>query len=159
MPYHDDKPTVAAGKSPVDRSADTAYAGAGANWSGRPNMRKTEVLQPQHPRTFAWLVVTTGPHAGYVFTVNPEVTTIGRDAATCDLVIDDDSMSMQHCRVKAEKPETGQGGEETREKQFYIYDLATTNGTRVNGEKILRQALQDGDRVEIGHTTLAFKEL
>jgi len=167
MDYQDDKPTVTAGgEFRRERSkyegepAETAYAGAGSNadWGAPGRAKKTEVLRPQTPPTFAWLVVTTGAHAGYVFQLNPEVTTIGRDSALCDFVVDDDYVGGQHLKIRSEKPEAEES-DEAREKHFVLYDLATTNGTKVSGEQVLRQPLADGDQIEIGHTVLVFKEL
>lgn len=34
-----------------------------------------------------------------------------------------------------------------------VHDLGSTNGTKVNGEKVNRRALQAGDEVRAGHTT------
>jgi pSer/pThr/pTyr-binding forkhead associated (FHA) protein len=36
---------------------------------------------------------------------------------------------------------------------------ATPNGTLVNGQRILKQALEDGDEIEMGRTTLIFKRV
>ena len=45
------------------------------------------------------------------------------------------------------------------QKQFFVYDLATSNGTIVNGKKIVKEALYDGDEVEVGRTVLVFKQI
>ncbi len=154
-----DKPTVVKGGGPIGGSSEAM----GESWGSRPgrgpSIRKTEVLEPTRARSFAWLVVTNGHHAGCIFPISEDVTTVGRDSLTCDITIDDDAVSLQHFKIRAEKPETGSEEGPARERQFYLYDLATTNGTKVNGEKVLRHALRDGDRIEIGRTILAFKEL
>src|SRR5207237_7283701 len=43
------------------------------------------------------------------------------------------------------------------EGEWYVRDLGSTNGTRVNG-KVIRgdQALESGDRVQFGHTKFRF---
>jgi pSer/pThr/pTyr-binding forkhead associated (FHA) protein len=40
----------------------------------------------------------------------------------------------------------------------WIMDLHSTNGTRVNGHRVERQLLHDGDRVAIGPLQLVFRE-
>ena len=35
----------------------------------------------------------------------------------------------------------------------------SVNGTRVNGEEVLKQPLYDEDRIDIGRTTLVFKQI
>ncbi len=103
------------------------------------------------PPSFAWLVIKDGPRAGRLFRLNPTGTTIGRDSRN-DIILDDEAVSRQHAKVRAEK---GEGGEE----QFFIYDLASENSTFVNGEQIVKQALEDGDEVVIGKTPLVFKKI
>jgi hypothetical protein len=102
------------------------------------------------PPILAFLVITNGPHLGHVFRLNPKVTAIGRDAQN-DVILDDDAASRQHAKIKTE----GEG----KEKAFVIYDQATENGTKVNGELVREQALKDGDEIEVGHTTMVFKKV
>lgn len=103
------------------------------------------------PPSFAWLVIRDGPRAGRLFRVNPSGTTVGRDSRN-DIILDDEAISRQHAKLRAEKGEGDEG-------QFFIYDLASENGTFVNGEKIVKQALEDGDEVVVGRTTLVFKRV
>lgn len=110
----------------------------------------TEVIGGPPP-TMAWLVIKEGPRAGRMYRLNPDVTSVGRDASN-DIIVDDSAVSRQHAKVRLEK------GEED-EEQFFIHDLATANGTIVNGEKIVKHALEDGDEIEIGRTTLVFKRI
>ena len=94
----------------------------------------------------AWLVIRSGKQAGRDYRLGTE-TTIGRDATSCDFILDDDSISAEHSRVKEE-----QG-------QFVLYDLGSTNGTYLNGSRIQRSALIDGDVILVGDTKLVFKEV
>lgn len=105
----------------------------------------TEILQRPPPQ-LGWLVVLTGPWTGKEFRLM-EVTSVGRDAALNDIAIDDAAISRQHAKIKLE------------EGRFVIYDLASANGTFVNGEKILRHVLADKDAVKMGETLFAFMEV
>lgn len=111
---------------------------------------KTVLLRPSRQAS-AFLVVKTGPRPGHAYPLQPEVTTIGRDFQN-DIIIEDSAVSRQHAKIRLESDQPGK-------ERFFIYDLATPNGTLVNGEKILKQALEDGDEIEIGQTTLVFKQV
>lgn len=91
----------------------------------------------------AWLAVVSGPGAGRDFRLGSE-TNIGRDPARNDIILDDDAVSAEHARVKLEG------------KQFVLYDLASTNHTFVNGRRIQRHLLFEGDEIEIGNSKLVF---
>lgn len=94
----------------------------------------------------AWLVIRSGRQVGRDYRLG-EQTTIGRDGMVCDFVLDDDSISAQHARIKNERG------------QFVLYDLASTNGTLLNGRRVQRSNLSDGDEIVIGGTKLVFKEV
>lgn len=132
--------------APRRQQADWAPPGAGQS------ALKTEVLRPKGPKIMAMLVVVDGPGTGQIFRLNPlEPMTLGREY-TCDFVIDDSAISRQHARVRFEQSEKG-------ELQFFIQDLATENGTQVNGQHVIKHYLQDGDRVLIGRSTLVYKQI
>lgn len=63
---------------------------------------------------------------------------IGR-APENDLCIRDQSVSQFHARVVL-----------TPKGAVFVQDLGSTNGTFVNGEKVVRHALWDGDKIHIG---------
>lgn len=68
-------------------------------------------------------------------TLQNAVTIVGRSSKLCDLVIDHTSISKQHCvLVKTDG-------------LLYLRDLASTNGTRVNGQRVIRGALLPGDQL------------
>ena len=39
---------------------------------------------------------------------------------------------------------------------YVLVDLGSTNGTELNGRRVTRQELADGDRITIGATDLVF---
>lgn len=67
---------------------------------------------------------------------------IGREA-TCDVVFVGARISRRHCALWLEK-----GG-------VQIQDLQSANGTFVNGVRVARQSLRDGDTIELGGLALA----
>ncbi len=63
---------------------------------------------------------------------------IGRSAA-CDVVIDHPEVSGRHAILSI-----------TPDGLFEIQDIGSKNGVYVNGERIIRKTLQEGDRVALG---------
>lgn len=106
----------------------------------------------REPPSFAWLVIVEGIHAGHICKLHADATIIGRDPSSCEIVIDDPSISRQHAKVRVME-------DDEKKKVFMLYDLATENGTLLNGEEIVREALHDGDQVLIGQTRLVFKQV
>ena len=69
---------------------------------------------------------------------------MGRDVSN-DLVLEDGEVSGMHLKVVSQ------------EDQFFVEDLASTNGTFVNGRQIQgRVLLRDGDLIKLGQTILKF---
>ena len=66
---------------------------------------------------------------------------IGR-AADCEIALDDPQVSRQHARLQS------------RNGVLLLADVGSTNGTRVNGQRIREVALGVGDRIEVGGTEL-----
>ncbi len=91
------------------------------------------------------LAVTRGARRGEVLPLSVDsAISIGRARAN-DVVLDDASVSSQHCRVR---PEQG---------RFVLYDLKSTNGTMVNGRRVDRHPLDEGDVIQVGETSLQFR--
>jgi pSer/pThr/pTyr-binding forkhead associated (FHA) protein len=76
----------------------------------------------------------------YPLGLQPEIV-VGR-ASELDMVLVEDMVSRRHARILC------------TETQILIEDLGSTNGTFVNGEKISRASLKEGDRVLIGTSIL-----
>ncbi len=69
----------------------------------------------------------------------------GRET-TADIHIDSDRASRRHFEIS---PEAG---------SFILRDLESRNGTRINGRRVLRRRLRDGDVIEAGRRMLVFLE-
>ncbi|MCA9525694.1 MAG: FHA domain-containing protein, partial [Myxococcales bacterium] len=57
--------------------------------------------------------------------------------------VDDDSVSRMHAVVEVSGP-----------NEVVILDLGSTSGTFVNGERVTKQALQTGDRIQLGSVVM-----
>lgn len=70
-------------------------------------------------------------------------TVIGRDATNAAYV-DDRQVSRHHARITVV------------DGDFWIEDLNSTNGTRVNGTTVTKQKLANNDLINVGDTTITF---
>jgi pSer/pThr/pTyr-binding forkhead associated (FHA) protein len=94
------------------------------------------------------LVVHPPDRPAFRYGLTRSSVTIGRSLKSGnDLVIESDTqMSRQHARIQRES--TG---------AFSLQDLKTTNGSFVNGGRVERAALNDGDEIRLGLTRLVFE--
>jgi two-component system, cell cycle response regulator len=91
----------------------------------------------------ASFVVIGGMDVGETIVIKDDgATVLGRDA-DCDGVIRDDGISRHHAQVISEKP-----------GEYVLVDLDSTNGVFVDGERISRRALSEGDKVLLGRRTI-----
>lgn len=85
-----------------------------------------------------WLLRTDDDPAAFSFRILPgNIRTVGR-ATGADFIVDASLVSRLHCRLSA--------GATALE----VVDLDSTNGTYVNGQRVVRSALQAGDRLGVG---------
>jgi len=84
----------------------------------------------------------SGKYQGGEFPIAPEKQIVVGRSSDLDMVLVEDMVSRKHARIAMQ-------GE-----QIWIEDLGSTNGTFVNGEKIQRTRLKEGDRVLIGTSIL-----
>ncbi len=89
------------------------------------------------------LVVLAGPLAGETFPLIDDVTTIGSMKGNT-IVIADGSVSRRHAAIKIDQ------------MRYEVADMNSTNGVLVNGQRIHKVFMKDGDRVQIGTTELQF---
>lgn len=85
-----------------------------------------------------------GPLAGNEFELVPDHIKIGR-RSDADLSLADDSVSGAHAEFRFQD-----GG-------WHLFDLQSSNGTFVNGEKIRSHVLRDGDSVQIGSSVFVYE--
>jgi len=89
------------------------------------------------------LVGIAGPMKGAILTLDSKELSIGRDQGNV-LVIDEPAVSRQHCLVRA-----GEDG-------YRIRDLASRNGTYVNGMPVKERTLHNGDQIQVGYCAMLF---
>lgn len=76
-------------------------------------------------------------------TITRNLTIVGRKKKLCDLVLDSSSISKVHCAIAK------------TDGLLFIRDLGSTNGTKVNGQRVSRGALLPGD--EIAFANMKFR--
>lgn len=91
------------------------------------------------------LTIAEGKEAGKEFLFEQDSVLIGR-VTECDVVLYDAGISRRHCRIFSE------GG------RYFIEDLGSANGTRVNGNALKeKQALSGGEQLSLGPVVFVFK--
>jgi FHA domain-containing protein len=91
-----------------------------------------------------YLTVVEGDMKGQSFDVTGIGTyTIGRKE--CDIILEDEKVSRKHASIVI-----------IREGQYAVQDLASRNGTFVNGVRLTRRNVQHNDLIRVGDTTLRF---
>lgn len=107
--------------------------------------RPTVMLMEAEP-ALADLTVIGGDGARYgtKFALSRERTKLGRDETKVQIPLSDETISREHAIIWM------QDGE------FYIQDDASKAGTIVNGAKVTREMLKDGDTIQLGSTKLKF---
>jgi pSer/pThr/pTyr-binding forkhead associated (FHA) protein len=88
----------------------------------------------------ALLLVKRGPNAGSSFVIDAgtDVTSLGRNPDS-DVFLDDVTVSRRHAEVHR----TSAAGLE-------VCDVGSLNGTYVNGDRVERVALAEGDQLQVG---------
>ncbi len=103
---------------------------------------KEDIQKPAiQDRDRAYLIVLAGTSVGEMYKIAKSETVIGR-GSQADIHVVDDGISRRHAMI------VHQGA------QVMIKDLGSTNGTFCNGEKVTEQALSDGDKIQVGSTTI-----
>ncbi|MCE9667916.1 GGDEF domain-containing protein [Myxococcus stipitatus] len=96
-------------------------------------------------RQSAYLIVISAKSAagiGRMFKLDRSEVVMGR-SSEAQFQVEDDGISRKHAKVVA----LGDG-------RFQLVDLASTNGTYLNGLKVNAAPLYDGDKIQIGSNTV-----
>jgi putative serine protease PepD len=88
------------------------------------------------------LTITAGADAGKTVQVQGNEFTIGREAGA-DLVLADGKASRRHAALRP-----------LPDGRATLYDLGSSNGTFVNGQRVQSILLQGGEQIQIGDTVL-----
>jgi hypothetical protein len=131
---------AAAGTAPAPvAAAAPGRRGARSAKAGRGGRTRSSRKQPAAPTRL--VTVEPAGRAGAEFALGPELT-VGR-AAGCSLVFDERFVSQVHCRIFL------------RDGSVFVEDLGSTNGTWVNGARVVGQMpARLGDRVQVGNVVL-----
>ncbi len=92
------------------------------------------------------LVIAEGKESGREFVFEQASVLVGR-TSDCDVVLYDPGVSRQHARIFSE----GQ--------KYFVEDMGSSNGTKVNGAIVKKKQLSDGDNITLGPVVFNFASL
>lgn len=92
------------------------------------------------------LVIAEGKEAGREFVFEQRSVVIGR-TSECDVVLYDTGVSRKHARIFFQ------------ENRYFVEDMGSSNGTKVNGSAVNRRELSDGDSLALGSVVFSFSEV
>lgn len=87
-----------------------------------------------------WILQSAEPAATFRLTAGA-VKTVGR-AKRADFIVDAALVSRLHCRITASAD------------KLEVVDLKSTNGTFVNGKRVAKAQVADGDTLRVGRVEL-----
>jgi two-component system, cell cycle response regulator len=106
----------------------------------------TAIYDSSQGRSFArdrpCLIVLSGLHIGQMFPLEAGRQVVGR-SRSAQIRLVDEGVSRQHIAI-------GEDAEGT----LWLEDLDSRNGTFCNGEPIVRHVLHDGDKIQLGRSTM-----
>jgi two-component system, cell cycle response regulator len=102
---------------------------------------RAPIKLPERQGGSACLIVLSGEAVGRIFKLAQAEYLVGR-AETAEICLDDDGISRRHANIVLHGDTA------------ILKDLESTNGTFVNGEPIRVRALVNGDRIQVGATTI-----
>lgn len=88
------------------------------------------------------LICTRGAKAKEMVKLRRDSTIFGREKA--DIILSDPEVSSTHCQI--------QNVDDT----YILFDMNSSNGTFLNGKKVIKSTLKEGDRIAIGRTEFRF---
>ena len=91
------------------------------------------------------LEILNGGFEGMTYDLGDGEVVIGRNPTT-DITLLDEGISREHALVLFDEESSC----------YVIEDLASTNGTKVNGKRVRSASLSEGDEIQIGKTLFRF---
>ena len=113
----------------------------GATMIYKPKAQPTQAVSPQELGVEPEVVTLT--FDGSVHEVDQRRVVLGR-SRDCDIQLNDANASRRHAELRQEGA------------SYWIVDLGSTNGIEVNGKRVKRAKLRDGDSITIGSTEVTF---
>ncbi|HUU02712.1 MAG TPA: FHA domain-containing protein [Myxococcota bacterium] len=101
----------------------------------------TDTTGSSGPKSFA-LRFISGKYQGGMFPLRPNREIVIGRSSDLDMVLVEDMVSRKHAKIT------------TGTSRVMIQDLGSTNGTFVNGEKVKKARVKEGDRILIGTSIL-----
>ena len=142
------QPRAAASAAPAapPKSTDQGDAAAAASASAgdRSELDRTQIVTGP-PKAALQLHIHTGDNAGTTVPLQGSRLSVGR-LSSCDLALPDTTVSREHAAVVR------------RNDTWWVVDLGSTNGTRVNGVQAAEQPINVGDRIEFGDAVVELVE-
>lgn len=96
----------------------------------------------QEQQRHAYLIVLAGGNTGAMFRLGSKETFLGR-SNRCEITIGETGISRKHAKLTM-----------LNDSELLLQDLGSTNGTFVGDNRITSMVLHDGDRFQLGGTTL-----
>jgi hypothetical protein len=101
----------------------------------------TDANGSSNPKSYA-LRFISGKYQGGMFPLRPNREIVIGRSSDLDMVLVEDMVSRKHAKIT------------TGSSRVMIQDLGSTNGTFVNGEKVKKARIKEGDRILIGTSIL-----
>ena len=101
------------------------------NKGGKPEKEKRGVL-----------VCMSGKTQNELVKLRRDNTIFGREKA--DIIVSDAEVSATHCQIQC------------IDDAYHLFDMNSSNGTYVNGQRIVKAKLKEGDTIEMGKTIFRF---
>ncbi|NLE50902.1 MAG: FHA domain-containing protein [Chloroflexi bacterium] len=92
----------------------------------------------------AWLEGRAGAAVGHRDVLRYADVLVGR-STSCDVQVSDPKVSRRHFLVRYANG------------QFFMQDQQSSRGTKVNGERVMAQRLEDGDQIAFGDSLMVFR--
>ncbi|HET6612687.1 MAG TPA: GGDEF domain-containing protein [Kofleriaceae bacterium] len=112
------------------------------DWDDTTTVAPDDSVAAEKPsRDLAYLIVLSGTGVGEMFKISDDEVILGR-GSDCDVSLRDDGISREHCKIVRHR------------NALFVCDLDSRNGTFLNGHPVAKEQLHDGDKIQMGRTTI-----
>jgi two-component system, cell cycle response regulator len=111
------------------------------DWDDITNVSIPPLEEPRQHEERAYVVVLSGSNVGEMYKLSDEPMVLGRGAGAYIRLVDE-GISRFHCRIRP------------MGNDVVVEDMNSRNGTFLNGERVALKKLEDGDKIQLGRTTV-----